>query len=289
MTHPNQSDVDQDFSTSFQWSLPKTTITVRAGIFSDTGEDVDVTDLVRRQLYDCGIAMHYQFSDKTSFDFSGDYTRTDFDGLISSSQVEGQAFVNYDYSPKTQVGIGATVGYLEVPGGSDQTFEQGNLRMTERVSGKLTLIAEVGGEVRQYDHGGAQTFTPVASIEGTWQARPGTEVDLTVQRSIYPSAILQDQDYTSTEVDLGIRQRVGDRVTVGLTGGYVNLDYSAAAAGVDATRNDNYFYLRPTIEWAVYSWLSIGIFYEYDKDLSSGETANGFTRDRGGVDFAILF
>jgi hypothetical protein len=197
--------------------------------------------------------------------------------------------VNYDYSPKTQFGLGATVGYLEVPGGSDQTFEQGNLRMTERVTGKLTLIAEVGGEERQYDHGGGDKFTPVASVEGSWNIHEGTELDLTIQRSVYPSAILPDQDYTASEIDLGVRQRVGDRVTVGLTVGYVNLDYTAAAAGVNASREDNYYYIRPTVEWNALSWLSVGIFYEYDQDLSSGSETNSFTRDRGGVDFAILF
>lgn len=289
MQHPNESTVDQDFATSLQWNLTKTTITVRGGVFDDSGQDVDVTDLVQRQLYEGGVAVHYEYSDKTSFDLSGDYSRSDFNGLISSSQVEGQAFVNYDYSPRTQVGVGATFGYLEVPGGSDQTFEQANVRATDRVTGKLTVIAQAGSEFRQYSDGGGATVTPVFSLEGAWQVREGTEVDLTIQRQIYASAILQDQDYTSTETDLTVSQRIGDNVSVSLTGGYVNVDYTATAANVDATREDNYFYIRPSVEWKALSWLSVGVFYEYDQDLSSGDSGNSFTRDRGGVDIAILF
>jgi hypothetical protein len=69
----------------------------------------------------------------------------------------------------------------------------------------------------------------------------------------------------------------------------VNTDYTATATNVTATREDNYFYIRPALEWKALSWLSVGIFYEYSQDLSQGGTANSFTRDRGGVDMAILF
>ena len=290
MTHSSQTTVDQDATATLQWNLPKTTITMRLGIFDDTGQDIDVTDRVRQTQYYAGATAHYAYGEKTSLDVSSDYTRSDFGhGLISSSQVEGQTFLNYEYSPQTQLGAGATMGYVWVPGGVDQEFEQANLRATYKATGKLTVIGEVGAEFRQYSGGEGQTVTPVFNLEGAWAVREGTEIDLTLQREIFASAILQDQDYTSTSVDLTIRQRIGDRVTALLTGGYVNAVYSAAATGVTGSRVDNFYYIRPAIQWQALKWLSVGIFYQFSEDISHGATSDSFTWDRGGVDIAILF
>jgi hypothetical protein len=287
--HSSESTVDQDFRVQAQWSMPKTTIGLTMDVSSDTGQDVDITDRVRQELYFIGLTGHYAYGEKTSMDLSADYTRSDFNGLISSQQTEGQAFFDYQYSPKTQFGIGASAGVLMVSGAADQTFEDGSLRATYRATGKLTLIAQGGLEVRQYGDGEGSTVTPVFSIEAAWTARPGTTLSVSARRSIYASAILDDQDYAATAFDFSIGQRITDYVDVSLSAGYVNTDYTATATNVTATREDNYFYIRPALEWKALSWLSVGIFYEYSQDLSQGGTANSFTRDRGGVDMAILF
>jgi len=287
LEHPNESTADQNGRAQFQWSMPKTVIGVTMDVSSDTGQDVDVQDRVRQELYFLGVTAHYDASEKTGWDLSGDYTRSEFNGLISSSQWEGDVFFDYQYSPKTQLSLGGAGGYLVVPGAPSQTFEQANVRATYRATGKLTLIGEVGTELREMSIG--DSFTPIFMIEGAWQPRAGTSVDLSTRRSIYASAILDDQNYTATSLDLTVRQRITDYVDVSLSGGYVNTDYSATTAGVDAVREDNYYYIRPAVEWKALSWMSIGIYYEFSQDLSQGGQANSFSRDRGGLDIAILF
>jgi hypothetical protein len=287
--HPGESSVDQDGRAQFQWSMPKTTVGLTLAVSSDKGQDVDAGTLVRRNLYFAGLTTHYAYSDKTSWDVSGAYTRDDFGNLISDEQWEGDVFLNYQYSPKTQVGIGGSGGYTVVPGSPSQIFEEANARTTYRATGKLTLIGEVGAQLRQFASGKAESVTPVFILESAWQARPGTKVDLTARRSIYASAILQDQNYTATSVDLDITQRITDYWGVSLGAGFVNSDYTATTNTVTASREDNYYYIRPAVEWNALTWLSVGIFYEYDQDLSKGGQANSFTRDSGGLDLAILF
>jgi hypothetical protein len=290
LQNPNQSTVDNDGRLQFQWSLPKTVIGFNVSVSQDTGQDVDVTDRVQREMYDAGLTASYTLSEKTSVDTGVDYTRSDFNGLISSSQWQGDVFFNYQYSPKTQVGVGATAGIMEVPGASNQDFQEINLRTTYRATGKITLIAEAGAQLRELGGGEGDSLTPVFSLNGAWDARPGTQLSLTATRSIYASAILNDQNYTATAFDFTIRQRITDYVDVSLGAGYVNTSYSATAAGVDATREDNYFYVRPAVEWKALSWLGVGIFYEYSQDVSQGAGGDSnFTRDRGGVDITILF
>jgi hypothetical protein len=288
LEHPNESTADQDGRAQFQWTMPRTVIGVTLDVSSDTGADVDVQDRVKRELYFAGVTGHYDFGEKTSWDASAAYTRSDYNGLISSSQWEGDLFFDYAYSPKTQLGVGTSVGYLVVPGSPGQTFQQANLRATYRATGKITLTSEVGMELEEL-HGNGDALTPVFIIEAAWDARPGTQLSLDTRRSIYASAILDDQDYTATSLDFTVRQRITNYVDVSLASGYVNTAYSATAPGVDAVREDNYYYIRPAVEWKALSWMSIGIYYEFSQDTSSGGVANSFSRDRGGVDIAILF
>lgn len=287
--HPSESTIDQEGRAQFQWSLPKTTFGLSLNASSNTGQDIDVTNRVRQELYFAGLTAHYDFGEKTSWDISTDYTRSDYNGLISSSQEEAQLFFNYQYSPKTQLGIGGGAGALSVPGNPEQIFEEANLRATYRATGKITLIAETGLDLRQFGGGGGSSLTPIFILEGAWAPRNGTTVSLTARRSIYASAILNDQDYTATSLDFSVRQRITDYVDVSLAGGYVNTEYTSTASNVSATRQDNYYYVRPAVEWKALSWLSVGIFYEYSRDISTGGDANSFARDRGGVDLAILF
>jgi outer membrane protein assembly factor BamA len=147
----------------------------------------------------------------------------------------------------------------------------------------------MGMELRELQGGVGDALTPVFIIQAAWDARPGTQLSLSTQRSIYASAILDDQNYTATSLDFTVRQRITDYVDVSLATGYVNTDYSATVTGVDAVREDNYYYIRPAVEWKALSWMSIGIYYEFSRDTSSGGVANGFSRDRGGVEIAILF
>lgn len=287
--HPQESTIDQSGMAQFQWSLPRTTVDLNLNASSSVGQDIDVTDRVRQNLYFAGVTTHYAYGEKTSFDISADYTRSDYDGLISSSQLSGNIFFNYQYSPKTQLGFGAGTGALMVPGSARQVFEDADLRATYQLTGKITLIAEGGMELRQFGDGGGSSFTPIFILEGAWIPRVGTELDLSTRRSIYASAILDSQDYAATALDLTARQRITDYVDVSLAAGYVNTDYIAAAANVDATRQDNYYYIRPAVEWKALSWMSIGLYYQYSRDTSQGGGANSFSRDTGGVDIAILF
>lgn len=287
--HSNEDSVDEDASTTFQWSLPKTTIALRLGVSADSGADIDATNLVRQQLYFAGLTTHYALSEKTSIDLNGDYSRSDFDGLISSSQVDAAAYVNYAFSPRTQVGAGVAGGYVIVPGEGHQEYEEFNLRATYRLSGKVTLLADGGIEDRQYSLGAGDTTTPVFDISAAWDVRNGTQVTLGFQRQIFVSAIEQNQDYTASSVSLGVSQRITDSVSASLSLAFINSEYSATASGVSATREDNFMTIRPAVQWQALSWLSIGIFYEYSQNFSSGLGADSFSRDRGGVEMAILF
>lgn len=287
--HGSENAINQNARLDLQWSLPKTIFGLHVGVFADTGTSIDVSDRVQRQVYYVGLTSHYVLTDKTSWDLNADWNFTHYHGLISSSQEQVQAYFNYEFSPKVTVGVGSAVGYVNVQGGGNQVFEQGSVRVSFRTTEKLTLIADTGVDVRQFSQGGGNAVNPVFGVKAAWAVREGTEIDLSCRRQIYASAIFQDQNYTATSVDLSVRQRFTDNVDLFLSGGYVNASYSSTAGGIPASREDNYFYLRPALQWHVLRWLSIGIFYEYSQNISSGQGARSFTRDRAGIQASVAF
>jgi len=284
----SEDSLDHRAVMDLQWLLPRTTLGFHLGFVSDTGTSIDVTDRVRRQVYFAGITSHYFLTEKTSWDLNADYDFTDFGSLISSGEARLQGYFNYAYSPKTTFGLGGTLGQVTVEDGPDQVYEQLNFRTIYIATGKLTFTGEVGCEWRQTD-GGDDTINPVFSLDAGWRVREGTTVSLDARRRIFASAIFQDQNYAETDFAITVRQRFSRHADVSLAVGYENNDYQATVPDVSATRMDNFYYIRPGVEWRPLAFLGVGLFYEYSQNISTGAGDRNFRRDRGGLQLSILF
>ena len=68
---------------------------------------------------------------------------------------------------------------------------------------------------------------------------------------------------------LRIQQRLLQRIYLGLAAGYENADYFATATGVSATRNDDYYFVEPSVDVLITRYLSAGIYYLHRQDFSS--------------------
>ena len=83
------------------------------------------------------------------------------------------------------------------------------------------------------------------------------------------SGFFPDQDFATTYVTARIQQRLLQRVYLGLTAGYENADYFATARNVSATRDDDYFFIEPSIDVLITRFLSSGVYYLHREDSSS--------------------
>ena len=66
-------------------------------------------------------------------------------------------------------------------------------------------------------------------------------------------------------------------------------DYKAAATTVDATRRDDFVFTRASVDWAVLKHCSLGVFYEFSKNLSKGTEGHPFQRNRAGLSVSLSF
>jgi len=131
------------------------------------------------------------------------------------------------------------------------------------------LYASAGVEFRQFD-GNRDTYdTPVFELGLSYNPFSGTFISLAAGRRIYNSGFLPDQDFASTYVVGRLQQRLFHRFYLGLAAGYENSDYFATDRSVDATRNDDYWFIEPSLDVLITRWLNAGVYYLHREDSSN--------------------
>jgi hypothetical protein len=265
--------------------------------------NLDVAGRTQVDVYRTHLGFSYDLTAKTFLSGSLEYSIYDYGSLISSERIMGNLFINYRYSPKLVIGIGGGAGYQWVESPSpDQTFEQANVRVTYQATGKISLYASVGVDFHQFDDSSADPrgvspiavgttdtyVTPVYELGATYQPFDGTQITLRGNRRVSSSAVLAGQDFVLTNIIVAVRQRLFQRVYLGLTGAYENGEYFSTVSGVNATREDNYYLISPTIDVQLNKHWSVGAYFLHRENSSS---LNNFAFDSNqvGVQTKITF
>jgi hypothetical protein len=143
------------------------------------------------------------------------------------------------------------------------------------MTAKLALYASGGVEFRQFD-GNRNTYdSPVFEVGLTYHPFSGTTFSLAAGRQIYPSGYVNNQDFGSTYVTGRFQQRLFHRVYFGLGAGYENSDYISTNRNVNATRNDDYWFIEPSVDVLITRWLSAGVYYLHREQSSNDNGAPG--------------
>jgi len=230
--------------------------------------NTDVGAPSRVNIYTTTLNGTYDLTGKLFLSGQASYAISDYETLISSQVASGNIYINYVYSPKLVIGLGATGGVSSSDGPtSNETFEQMNVRTNYIVSGKISLSLSAGLEFRQFGDG--DSITPVYEIAGTYRPFENTIITVAGSRRTNSSASLAGQDYSETTISLTFGQRLFSRVNLSLGVGYQNLDYLSATTGASTARNDDYFYMEPSIDVDITRYWSIGCYYLYRQDSST--------------------
>ncbi len=286
MKESSQDTVDQNAAVHVTYALPKLTLGLTLSFQSLNGASVDVGDRVRRQIFYIGVTSNYVLDEKFSFDFNVDDTGADYHDLNDSNEARIQTWLNYQATGKTNVGLGLTLGDLSVQNATNQTYEQLLARVKYDATGKLSLYASGGVELRQAD---TEKVSPVFAIGAVYSPTATTTISLDFHERIYPSAALDGQDYRATGFMLTVTQQLRQNLSAILTAGYENTKYFAVDEDIFSDRVDHYTYVRVGPDWQVRPWWHLGAFYEFSRNASSGEDSRSFTRNRVGLQANFAF
>jgi hypothetical protein len=105
---------------------------------------------------------------------------------------------------------------------------------------------------------------------------------------MFASGFSPDQDFAATDVVLRIQQRLLRRLYLGLSAGYENADYFATVNGVHTSRDDNYYFVEPSVDVLINRFFSVGAYYLHRED-SSSEDLHSFYDNQVGVRATVRF
>ena len=254
------------------------------GVRLDSGGITDVN------IFTTSGSFAYDLSGKTFLSGGLQHILYDYeDDLIGSETISGNLFINFVYSPKVTIGLGATAGYNWVDAPSpDQTYQQLNGRVTYQATGKVTFNASGGIEFRQFDSEGDGSYvSPVYDLGATYAPFDGTSISLNGTRRIENSAVAAGQDYAKTNINLSLRQRFFQRIYLGIAFGFENSTYFSTVHGVDARREDNYYFVQPGIDVTINGYWTAGAYYLRRENDSN--TSFGFEDNQFGIRTSVAF
>ncbi len=252
--------------------------------------NLDVGQRTRLNIYAAALAANYYVSDKVSYDLSGQFTINDYAGnLLSSRTLSGSGFFNYAVTAKTTLGLGVTAGYVfaDKPN-PNQSFEQGNLRVSYLPSSKLVMSGQVGLELRQAGDDDESQVTPIFNLSVSYSPFDGTAISLAGDRQTQTSAVLGGQDFRTTSFTVGVSQRFFQRFYLRLNVGYSHSDYVSQVAKVSADRTDDYYFAQPSLDWNLRDNIVAGFYYTHRDSTSSLNTRN-YTDDQVGAHLSVSF
>ena len=255
---------------------------------SYSGPVVDVGNRVDRNIYNTALGVKYEISPKTVVGLDGTQSVNDYSKFNSYNEWTLGGWADYWITPKIKLGLGVTEGWVDVANSPNQHYDQVLLRAGYNLTEKLDARASAGLEWRHFDAGAKTRLNGIFSLGATYKPVEKTQVLVDAYRRNQTSVVLQDQTYTTTGFSLGVKQAVTERINAGITGGYEHRNYFANSASVSATRVDNYFFARPTVEWNLDDHLSIGAFYQYRKNTSRTGVFE-FSQHQGGANVSYSF
>jgi hypothetical protein len=234
--------------------------------------NLDVQGRNRHQVYEAQLGGSYDLTGKLFLSGGGTFSADEYsEPLISSQNFGGNLYLNYIYSDKLTVGVGTNGGINTVSsgGGGDQFFEQANVRLSYAATGKIGVSATAGAEFRQFEDNSGTEVNPVFALSAGYSPFDGTSIALSGSSQIYNSASFAGQDYTETTINLSVSQRLLQRFILGLAVGYTNTNYFQAVQGISAIRNDDFYYVSPSIDFNVTRYWTLGAYYTHREDSSN--------------------
>jgi uncharacterized protein (PEP-CTERM system associated) len=198
-------DLGHNLGLSASYRFAKLTLGLNVSVAIGTGATVDTGERTNRDSYFASLSASYAYSEKVSFIVTVGGTSQGYENLLSSRDTRINAFIDYTWTPKLQVGVGGAYGMSKAEEGDVQTSQSALVRASYTVTEKLSASGSVGVELRDTD--GGENLSPVFSIGAAYRPFERTTVSLNLNRRIYSSAVLEGQDYTATGVTFGIGQR----------------------------------------------------------------------------------
>jgi hypothetical protein len=285
--HSGSDAYEQFASLNAKYLFARLTLTTHFNFSDLRNGDPDTGVVSRRRIFDTIENASYEVSEKQHLDFRAENLVHENETGLDSTQWELRGLYDYTLDPKVIFGGGVVLGLLDVQTASSQPYEQIVAHAAYTPSEKLYAEATGGTEIRQLPKNGGQIANPVFEITARYDTLAGLTAEVDAYRRVVASSSLNPEDFVATGVSLGVEKTVGEKIVLGLKTGYENNSYFQIDGGGDA-REDNFFYLTPTLAYLFNEHARLQLFYSYRANDSSIAPL-GFSDNQAGLRATINF
>jgi hypothetical protein len=255
--------------------------------YTDTSQPQAETGAqTREQVFNTTVDGSYTMNSKMSLDLEVNQVFNSTEQFQSYRETSTMDWLNYHFWDRFSMGIGVGIGYDNPDASPDMLFEQYQGRISWRATDKISFQLDGGVEDRQFLQGNySSLLTPVFGGGIQYQPFEHTQISLHAGRTVDVAAF-QNQITKNVGFDAGLDQRLLGKLSLGIDGGYQNIQYVNVGATSTSVRTDDYYFLNTRLSLTVLTRGKVSVFYQISDDSS---TAPGFSYSSHQVGFELSF
>ena len=242
------------------------------------------------QFYNTAAMAKYDFSDKAWVTSAFRYNHTNYEDLFTLDIYSGDLFFDYKLRPELTVGIGGAGGvvYHDEPN-IDEEYQEARGRFTFDLPKRININGSLGLEFRQFGREGSLDYTaPIIEANVSVEPVDGTRLTVGARHRTLVSNALEGQSFTLTGANVGLRQRITERVDFNINSGYEQATYFSVLPDMIATRRDEYYFVESSIDWRITDKWTLGAYYIHRENASNTEPF-GFAENQVGLRTSLAF
>jgi hypothetical protein len=261
---------------------------------AETGSQTD------EENYSTALTASYAFNSKMSVDVSVNQNLDFVDNPLTSTNSAPNVqktytwstteWLNYEFWPRLNAGIGAGFGYVNVNIGPNQTFEQLQGRVNWRATDKISFSINAGFEDRQFlSSGSGNLLNPLFGASIQYQPFEQTQISLSASRVVSASSLFALASVTvTTGVNLDLNQRLFGKYYLDLGAGYSTVKYtdsiSTGSSTFSGDRVDDDYTFNARLSRSFLKRGTVAVTYQYSDNSS---TLPGFSYSSSQIGFEI--
>jgi hypothetical protein len=280
------NSLDHDAYLDAQIAMPRLLLHSKLEFQSLTDAEIDVGTRTTRQIYTAALGARYELLPKTAVTLDFNFYDYEYQTRIDSREGNVKLGLEYAFSEKLTLGLVGGFGLLKPEDTDLQTYELGALRVDWRPTEKFSVRGEFGADFRQTAQ--ADKAEPVGLLAAYWEPRDSTHFSLEFSREVRASAALAGKNYVATMIRARVQQRLFQKFFLNLRGGYTHSDYYATHFVVSSDRTDDYYFVRPSVEFIADRGWRVEVFYLY-RTLDSNNLTYSFDNNQVGMEISIAF
>ncbi|MGH7952925.1 MAG: outer membrane beta-barrel protein, partial [Limisphaerales bacterium] len=253
---------------------------------SASSPQIETALQTKTENYVTTVSASYILNGKLSVDMAGNQDLEFAENFQNFRDWSTTEWLNYQFHPRFDIGIGGGLGYENVDLGSDQTYEQMQGRMNWRPTDKISFQINGGFEEREFlGSGGGTLFSPI--FGATIQYLPFSHTQISFSGSQSVSATFFAGEHSQhTSLSVNLSQRLLQKFHLNLNGGY-NVD-KYVTDDLSFNRTDDYYSFGARLSHPFLKRGMLSLVYQYT-DNKSTEPGYTFSSNQVGVEVGYSY